>query len=850
MPGQNLTRSEAEKRASLVTVYHYDVSLDLTTGPDTFISHTVIDFDSHPGASTFVDLIADEVSFLELNGEPIDTAAFQDSRIQVDNLAERNQLTVTATCRYMHTGEGLHRFTDPADGLDYCYSQFEVPDARRVFAVFEQPDMKAQFTFHVTTPDNWIVLSNSPTPQPEAGDGVKHWHFTATEQMSSYITAIVAGPYVGQTGTLTSSDGREIPLGVYCRQSLIDHLDADWVMDVTRKGFEFFEREYGRPYPFRKYDQVFVPEYNAGAMENAGCVTFRDQYIFRSKPTAAELEGLANTILHELAHMWFGDLVTMRWWNDLWLNESFAEFMSHLCLAEGTEEWSDAWTGFMARKDWGLTQDQLPSTHPIVAPIRDLEDVEVNFDGITYAKGAAVLRQLVSYVGRENFFTAVNEYFSKHAWKNTTLPDLLNELEAASGRDLASWSQVWLEEAGVTLLRPEIAVNEAGIIESLTVVQESFTPGSSLRPHRLAVAGYSDVAGRIERVFHQELDVTGSTTEVESARGIGRPDLILINDGDLAYAKIRLDDDSLAFAIKRIADFPEALTRAVILASAWDMVRDGQMRALDYIELALSALPTETDITMLSLWLRHIDTAMTLYVGNDNYADIAEHIGDRLLLLARAASAQTDHQRLFVLAAARRAYTTEQAQAINNLRIGEETLIGLDVDHDLSWELLISAAAAGVATTTDIDDQLAVDSTLTGQQMAAQARAALPDQKVKDTAFAALISDGTLSNDMRIATGQGYWAGVNRSPELYRQHAQIFFASLERIWQDNTSHTAQDIVSLGFPSRIVGRLSDVDVVAMGEQWLADHEAAPAGLRRLISEEVSEARRAIHAQLTT
>lgn len=850
MPGQNLTRSEAEERASLVTVYHYDVSLDLTAGSETFVSHTVIDFDSQPGASTFVDLIADEVTFLELNGRPVDPTAFNDSRIHLDQLAERNKLTVTATCRYMHTGEGLHRFTDPADGLDYCYSQFEVPDARRVFAVFEQPDMKAQFTFHVTTPDNWIVLSNSPTPQPEATDGVKHWHFTATEQVSSYITAIVAGPYVGQTGSLTSSDGREIPLGVYCRQSLIEHLDADWVMDVTRKGFEFFEKEYGRPYPFRKYDQIFVPEYNAGAMENAGCVTFRDQYIFRSKPTAAELEGLANTILHELAHMWFGDLVTMRWWNDLWLNESFAEFMSHLCLAEGTDEWSDAWTGFMARKDWGLTQDQLPSTHPIVAPIRDLEDVEVNFDGITYAKGAAVLRQLVSYVGRDNFFRAVNEYFSKHAWKNTTLPDLLNELETASGRDLAAWSKVWLEEAGVTLLRPDIALDEDGHIERLSVLQEAFTPGSSLRPHRLAVAGYSDVDGEIERVFHEELDVTGEATEVESARGIPRPDFILINDGDLAYAKIRLDDESLDFAIARIADFPDALTRAVILASAWDMVRDGQMRAVDYIELALSALPTETDITMLSLWLRHIDTAVTQYVGNDHHADIAEHVGDRLLLLARAARAETDHQRLFVLAAARRAYTPEQAESINNLRTGQETLIGLDVDHDLKWELLINAVAAGVAGTSDIDDQLDADSTLTGQQKATQARSALPDQNAKDESFAALISDQSLSNDMRIATGLGYWAGVNRAPEMYRSHAKIFFASLERIWEENTSHTAQDIVALGFPRRITGRLSDVDIVAMGEQWLADHEQAPAGLRRLISEEVAEARRAINAQLVS
>lgn len=847
MPGQNLTRGEAEERASIVTVYHYDVTLDLTQGPETFTSRTVIDFDAKADASTFVDLIADEVTHLELNGQQRDTSAFADSRIQLDNLAERNQLIVVATCRYMHTGEGLHRFTDPADGRDYCYSQFEVPDARRVFAVFEQPDMKAQFTFHVTTPSDWIVLSNSPTPNPHEDGDVKHWHFSATEQISSYITAVVAGPYVGHTGALTSVDGREIPLGVYCRQSLLEHLDADWVMDVTRKGFEFFEREYGRPYPFRKYDQIFVPEYNAGAMENAGCVTFRDQYIFRSKPTAAQLEGLANTILHELAHMWFGDLVTMRWWNDLWLNESFAEFMSHLCLAEGTEEWTDAWTGFMARKDWGLTQDQLPSTHPIVAPIRDLEDVEVNFDGITYAKGAAVLRQLVSYVGRENFFRGVNDYFNKHAWMNTTLPDLMTELEAASGRDLTAWSKVWLEEAGVTLLRPDIVVNDDNVIESLRVIQEQFTPGSSLRPHRLAVAGYSDVDGTIEQVFHQELDVDGEATEVESARGIPRPDLILINDGDLAYAKVRLDEQSLTFATKRIAAFPDALTRAIILASAWDMVRDGQMRARDYCDLALSAIPSETDITMVSLWLRHVDTAVTLYVSTDEQDETLEYVGDRLLLLARAAQAETDHQRLLVLAAAKRAHSPAQAEAINRLRTGDDTLIGLEMDFDLTWELLIATVASGLASEDDIRSQLDRDPTMTGQQKATQARAARPDQLVKDEAFSALISDESLSNDMRIATGLGYWAGATRNPELFRSHAQIFFSALVRIWEENTSHTAQDIVALGFPRQIVGRLADLDIVAMGEQWLSDHAQAPAGLRRLISEEVAESQRAIRAQ---
>ena len=848
MPGLNLTQDEAQERSSLITVYHYDVELDLSGDNRTFRSRTTVDFDASAGASSFIDLIAEDIHAITLNGESLDTDCYADGRIPLSNLAERNRLIVDATCLYMHTGEGLHRFTDPADGLDYCYSQFEVPDSRRVFTVFEQPDMKAQFTFHVTTPREWTVFSNSPTPSPTPVDEARHrFDFSASEQISSYITAIVAGPYVGATGTLTSSDGREIPLGVYCRQSLIEHLDADWVMDVTRAGFAFFEREYNRPYPFRKYDQIFVPEYNAGAMENAGCVTFRDEYIFRSRPTANQLEALANTVLHELAHMWFGDLVTMKWWNDLWLNESFAEFMSHLALAEGTEEWTSAWTGFMARKAWGLNQDQLPSTHPIVAPIRDLEDVEVNFDGITYAKGAAVLRQLVSYVGRDNFFTALHRYFEQHAWANTTLADLMRELETASGRDLTAWSSVWLEEAGVTVLRPNVTVNDDGTIAELAVIQESFTPGSSLRPHRLAVAGYSLIDDRIERIFHEELDVDGARTPVTAATGTTRPDLILVNDGDLAYAKIRLDEDSLAFATTNIAKFPDSLTRSIILASAWDMVRDAELAAATYCDLVLSALTRESDITLFNLWLRQLGMALTLYLPTDELDTVRASVGERLIIMARAASAGSDQQRLLVTAASQRATTDAQLDAIEALWRGDDTLMGLDMDVDLRWSLLVDLAAAGRVGEAEIEAMLEEDSTLTGHQRARQARAAIPEQENKDRVYRQILSDSTLSNDDRIAAGRGYWANVASHPQMHREHVAIFFDSLLDIWQSQTSHTAQDMVALGSPTILTGRLNDVDVVACGQQWLAQNADAPAGLRRLVSEEVADAERAQRVQ---
>ena len=500
MPGLNLTRIEAEQRAAMVDVKHYDIALDLTTSDTTFRATTRIQFEGTAGASTFLDAITDRVHSVTLNGVELDPAEVADGvRIQLPNLAESNEVIVDADMRYMNTGEGLHRFVDPADGEVYLYSQFEVPDARRMYACFEQPNLKATFAFTVTAPDHWQVVSNQPTPEPESlGEGKARWAFAATPRMSTYITALVAGPYQVWRDELTSSDGRTIPLGVFARASLAEFMDPENVFTTTKQGFEFFERNFGVPYPFEKYDQLFVPEYNMGAMENAGCVTFTESYVFRSRVSDAIRERRVITILHELAHMWFGDLVTMNWWNDLWLNESFAEFISTLATVEATE-WTNDWVSFLAsEKTWAYRQDQLPSTHPIVAEIRDLDDVQVNFDGITYAKGASVLKQLFFWVGREAFFTGINRYFTKHAWGNTVLEDLLVELEDASGRDLKDWSRKWLETAGVNTLRPRIETDENGVITKFVVEQTAPQNYPTLRPHRLGVGIYAlNESGRL-----------------------------------------------------------------------------------------------------------------------------------------------------------------------------------------------------------------------------------------------------------------------------------------------------------------------------------------------------------------
>ena len=437
MPGENLTRIEAQERRAIVDTQSYEIALDLTKGAEVFGSRTVVRFTATEGAETFIDLIAREVRSISLNGADVPVSAFADSRIALTGLAAENELVVDADCLYTNTGEGLHRFVDPVDGEVYLYSQFEVPDSRRVFAVFEQPDLKATFQFTVTAPEPWAIVSNSPTPEPKKhGDGSATWTFEPTPRISSYITALIAGPYESTFSELTSASGRVIPLGVYGRKSLWQFLDADYIFDKTREGFAYFEEKFDYAYPFAKYDQLFVPEFNAGAMENAGAVTFTETYVFRSKVTDAVKERRVVTILHELAHMWFGDLVTMKWWNDLWLNESFAEWASTIATAEATE-WKEAWTTFNAmEKTWAYRQDQLPSTHPVVAEINDLEDVQVNFDGITYAKGGSVLKQLAAWVGIDQFFAGVSQYFKKHEWSNTELGDLLSELEKTSGREL------------------------------------------------------------------------------------------------------------------------------------------------------------------------------------------------------------------------------------------------------------------------------------------------------------------------------------------------------------------------------------------------------------------------------
>jgi aminopeptidase N len=850
VPAENLTRAEARDRADLVDVQSYDIDLDLTTGDTTFASTTVVRFTATPGSSTFVDLVAPRVHEVVLNGRPLDVAqVVADSRVQLEGLAAENELRVVADCAYMNTGEGLHRFVDPVDDEVYLYSQFEVADSRRVFAVFEQPDLKATFTFTVTAPRHWTVVSTSPTPNPEELDEERaRWAFEPTPRMSSYVTAVIAGPYHREDGELTSSDGRTVPLGVLCRASLAQHLDADEIMDITRAGFAFFEERFDLPYPFAKYDQIFVPEFNAGAMENAGAVTFLENYVFRSKVPEATVERRAVTILHELAHMWFGDLVTMRWWDDLWLNESFAEYASTLATAEATR-WRQAWTTFASlEKSWAYRQDQLPSTHPIVADIRDLEDVEVNFDGITYAKGASVLKQLVSWVGEEQFFAGVRAYFRRHAWGNTELSDLLTELEATSGRDLSAWSAVWLEQAGVTLLRPEITTDDDGVITSFTVLQEAPAEHPRLRPHRLAVGGYDlveqpDGSTRLERTLRVELDVDGDRTEVPELVGEERPALVLVNDDDLAYAKVRLEEDSRSVAPAHRHAFTDSLPRTLVWGAAWDMTRDGELAARDFVELVLANIAHETDSSVVLVLLRQLATTLDLYVAPEHREDTAAQAADRLWTLAHAAEAGSDLQLQLIKAFGARATTADQLDRLASLVDGSVTLGGLTVDTDLHWEMLTALVAGGRAGEPEITAHLATDATATGERAAAGARAAVPTPEAKKAAWQAVVERDDLANALQTATIAGFGRVHDRG--LLVDFVDPYFEALERVWTTRTNEIAQNVVVGLYPVLLAG--SDVDVLSRTDAWLDELGDRHPALRRLVVESRDGVRRALAAQ---
>jgi aminopeptidase N len=854
VPGKNLTRDEALQRADLLSVSTYDVGLDLTTGPTHFRTRSTVEFTVLlESADTFIDLIAASVERITLNGEPLDPAThFDGVRVRLPALRSgANELTIDATGTYMNTGEGLHRFVDPVDDEVYLYTQFEVADCRRMFAVFEQPDLKATFAFTITAPAHWQVVSNEPTPVPvatvpvvAAGEVAEvpsaTWTFAPTPSMSCYITALIAGPYDVVRDEVETRKG-SVPLGILCRKSLTPHLDAENIFDCTKRGFTFYENMFDCAYPFTKYDQIFTPEYNMGAMENAGAVTYNEMYVFRAKVTDAIIERRALTILHELAHMWFGNLVTMQWWNDLWLNESFAEWASTTCQAEATQ-WKSAWTTFgTAEKAWAYQQDQLSSTHPIVADIRDLEDVEVNFDGITYAKGASVLKQLVAHVGRETFTAGIREYFSAHAWSNTTLADLLDHLVRASGRDLHHWSELWLETAGVNTLRLEVTADEQDIVTAAVITQTAVEAFPTLRPHTLAIGSYAVVGDHIERVNRIELDIGGEHTDVPALIGQPRPDLLLVNDDDLAYAKIRLDERSMATILANPRGFTDSLPRALVLGAAWDMTRDAEMSARDFCDLVLNTLPGERDSTLLRVLLAQLQAAARLYVAPAHRAENLASLTARLRKLATSATPGSDAQLQLVSAFAGNARSDQDVVWVRGLLEGTTELEGLAIDTEMRWTLLTTLATAGAAAESEIEAEREQDNTATGRERAARALASMPTAQAKDNAWHKVIEEEGLPNQTVDAIAQGFVKVHDTA--LLAPFVQRYHAMLTSVWASRTHAIAKSIVDGFYPVA----LASTELAEASQSWLDANPDAAAGLRRVVSENRDGVTRALAAQ---
>jgi aminopeptidase N len=841
VPGTNITQIEAAERSAILKVASYAIDLDLTTGAENFRVKTTIKFIGlKVGATTFIDCVGAKVHSAKLNGNDFDPK-FDGETIFLPAIAAENILEIEHDGIYSNSGEGLHRFVDPADDEVYLYTQFETGDARRMYACFDQPDQKATFKISTISPKHWEVISNyGIESSKELADDKKFIQFAESQVIATYVTAIVAGAY--QSVHDEYKGEKTIPLGIYARKSFFHHVDAANIFEVTKQGFAYFEETFGLAYPFGKYDQIAVAEYNWGAMENVGCVTFHeDVLIFRSKVTDRNYLSRASTIHHEMAHMWFGDLVTMKWWEDLWLNESFAEWASYMAVSESTK-WTHAWTEFNSgRKNWAYRQDQLSSTHPIAAEMSDLDAVRTNFDGISYAKGASVLQQLVAHVGRDNFITALRKYFAKHAYQNTVLSDLIVQLEAASGRDLTEWVRTWLRTAGVNTLSPVLEI-EGDLYKSIKVKQTPPTMpvgSTELRPHRLKVGLYDITNDKLSRRKSVELDVAGALTEVTELAGEKTADLVLINDGDQSYAKLRFDERSIATMKSHLGKLDDSLARGLIWASLWDSTRDGELAASDYVTIALSALAGESDIATVTMTVMQIDTAIWAYAAESNRETLRLQAANAFEKSLDQAAAGSDQQLQYAKSFADFAYTPAQHERIKAMLNG--SISGLTIDADLRWFLFIAGVKRGVFNATEIATESAKDNTAHGKQYAALATAALPTAEAKAAAFKAITTEN-LSNTIHSYSCRGFNVAIHG--DLLAPFVDQYFKAVLEVWDSKGYEIAETTATMLFPSWVISE----DTVKKAQSWLdVTGKDASYAIRRAITEGRDAMTRALKAR---
>ncbi|MBG0856115.1 aminopeptidase N [Streptomyces spinoverrucosus] len=823
-----LTRDEAQTRAQLIDVRHYTIDLDLTTGDETFDSRTVIGFTARTDADTFVELKPAELRSVTLDGQPLDPETLDGNRLPLKNLtAGDHELRVDAAMRYSRTGEGMHRFTDPTDGETYVYTQLFLDDVQRVFAAFDQPDLKAVFELTVKAPEGWTVLANGIT---EHTDGV--WKAAPTPPISTYLVAVAAGPWHS-----VRTEHRGLPFGIHCRRSLAPHLDADAdeILDVTRACFDRYHEKFEEPYPFDSYDQAFVPEFNAGAMENPGLVTFRDEFVYRSAVTDAERQTRAMVIAHEMAHMWFGDLVTLKWWDDIWLNESFAEYMGYQTLTEATR-FTDTWTDFgVVRKGWGYDADQRPSTHP-VAPeaVPDTASALLNFDGISYAKGASALRQLVTWLGEKDFLAGINTHFTRHRFGNATLADFIDSLAAATERDVPAWADAWLRTTGVDTLTPRITTGDNGTC-TLTVDH------TGSRPHRIAVGLYDQDLGDEGRLtLRARLDL-----DIPHPDGLPigkRPALLLLNDGDLTYAKVRFDPRSFQTVREELSGLPDPLTRAVVWNALRDAVRDAELPPTAYLETARAHLPHESDLALVQGVL-----GFAIHQIADRYLTPEERPAalSTLSALCRDLLRRTedgDNPGLRLLAVRHFIDVAAHPDTIAAWFADGIVPGGPGLDPELRWRILGRLAVLGATDENAIAAELDRDPSATGQEGAARCRAALPDPQAKQTAWEAMFAHDELSNYLFTATAQGFWQP--EQAELVRQYVPRYYEDALALAARRGPAMAEAAGRWAFPAHAV----DTETLRLGEECLRDAEPTPA-LRRKLVDQLDDLARALRVRGT-
>lgn len=843
MPGVNISKVEAEERAKHLSVESYGVTLKVVPGEETFYSKSIVHFSCNsPGYSTFIDAPARKIIGASLNGLPVDLSNYDGESIFISDLANQNELIIEMEAVFSKNGEGLQYSVDPSDQEIYLYSQCAPALTRHMYACFDQPDLKATFTLSATVPNHWEAISNSPvnSKSPE-GANYTTWNFLPTARIATYVTAFIAGPYHHVHDEYIGE--KKIPLGIYCRKSLAPHLDHEEIFKITKQGFKYFEKVFGLAYPFDKYDQIAVVDYNWGAMENVGAVTFKEElFVYRSRETERLYKSRARIILHEMSHMWFGNLVTMKWWDDLWLNESFATWAAFTAADECTE-FKNSWTDFnVLQKTWALSQDQMSSTHPIVVDVADIETANSNFDGITYAKGASVLIQFVEYVGRDNFIRGLQKYFAKHAYKNTTLADLLTEMEATSGRDLKAWSATWLQTAGVNTLSPVLEIS-GGIYTSMGIHQEApiMPIGSNeLRPHRMAIGLYDLRHGSLLHRKSVELDVSGEITHVPELIGEKVADLLLINDKDMTYAKTRFDANSIATLKNHIGNINDSLTRALCFSATWEMLRDAEISSTGFVDIALSGLPGETEITVVTQIADQLATAVDQYAHPSTRDALRARVAAGLEELMDTAEPGSDHQLQFARSFATLAISPEQNQRILSVLKGQ--LEGLTLDADMRWHLLCTLAERGVITRVELDEELKKDVSTLGELSHLHAVASLPTAEGKADAWSKIVSEET-SNANRVALINGFNRPLSR--DLIESYVDDYFEMLLVMSGRKSYESAIRFTEYAFPIYITTQAT----LDKANYWLdVTGNDAPFGLRRLVAEGRDALARALKVQL--